>query len=295
VGTPPPSDGAPTVTANSVVRAAVGDTITAEDPSHYFGSAPAIDITKDVEPAVIPVNTPGDISTEVTWTIEVTNTGNVALHDVVVTDALVPACDRAIGDLAIGGSSTYTCDSTHTPDNLAWTFTNVAVTTGIGPAGTIVTAQDDAMIDPIHVAGTGEIGDTVWLDKDKDGVQDADEPGINGAKVFLKDATGTIIATATTAHNTSLNADGWYKFVGLDAGTYTSQLDTSSVSGDLTTAGAFTIDLADGEEYLDADFGVAEVLPKTGLDSEGLSLLALGLLILGSMAVLATRKRREEN
>jgi len=137
------------------------------------------------------------------------------------------------------------------------------------------------------VLGTAQIGDTVWLDKDKDGVQDADEPGINGAKVVLKDASGTVIATATTAKGPW---DGWYKFVGLEAGRYTSSLDLSSVSGELTTAGSFTIDLADGEEYLLADFGVAEELPKTGFSSEELALLAFGLLVLGTLAVLAADK-----
>ena len=107
----------------------------------------------------------------------------------------------------------------------------------------------------------------------------------------MKDADGNVIATATTAKGAW---DGFYKFVGLDAGTYTFVLDTSSVSGELTTAGSFTITLAEGDDYLLADFGVAEVLPVTGMESEGLTLLAIGLLLLGALAVLATRKRRGE-
>ena len=129
------------------------------------------------------------------------------------------------------------------------------------------------------------------MDKNKNGVQDADEPGINGAKVILKDADGNVIATATTAKGPW---DGWYKFVGLEAGRYTSQLNTSSVSGELTTAGAFTIDLAEGEEYLAADFGVAETLPKTGMDAAALGLLGLALLAAGAVAVMFSRRRRED-
>ena len=43
------------------------------------------------------------------------------------------------------------------------------------------------------------------------------------------------------------------------------------------------------------DSWVAEVLPVTGSDTEGLILLALGMLMLGGLAVLASRKRREDN
>jgi LPXTG-motif cell wall-anchored protein len=205
---------------------------------------------------------------------------------------MVAACDLTIGDLALGGTTTYTCDSSHTPDTLAWTFTNEAVTTGVGPLGTIVTAEDDARIDPIFVLGTAQGGDTVFLDKNANGIQDPEDPGINGATVILKDADGNVIATQITAKGAW---DGFYKFLELDAGTYTFVLDLTSVTGELTTAGSFTVTLVDGDDYLLADFGVAEVLPKTGLDSEGLTLLAVGLLMLGAMAVLSTRKKREEN
>jgi len=67
------------------------------------------------------------------------------------------------------------------------------------------------------------------------------------------------------------------------------------VSGQLTTAGAFTIDLVDGQAFLDADFGVAEVLPNTGTNAGALGLIGLILLALGTMAVLATRRRKHYN
>ncbi|MEA3511560.1 MAG: SdrD B-like domain-containing protein, partial [Actinomycetota bacterium] len=252
---------------------------------------PDIDVTKDVDPTSIEVG----LATPVTWTITVTNTGDSLLQNVELTDALVPACDLSIGNLDAGESIEQTCTSTHTPDNLQWSFTNVAIATGIGLWGTEVTDQDDAVVDPFEVQGTAQAGDTVWLDNDKDGVQDADEPGLNGAKVVLKDADGTVIATLTTAKGAW---DGFYKFLELDDGKYTIAIDMSSVdsSYELTTAGAFTITLADGDDYLDADFGLyaEEELPKTGVDSEGLTLFALGLLMLGSLAVLSTRKRRGE-
>ncbi|ARQ07890.1 SdrD B-like domain-containing protein [Macrococcoides canis] len=46
-----------------------------------------------------------------------------------------------------------------------------------------------------------DIGDYVWHDKDKDGVQDSNEPGIPGVKVTLKDENGNVIRTTTTDEN----------------------------------------------------------------------------------------------
>jgi len=46
-----------------------------------------------------------------------------------------------------------------------------------------------------------EIGNFVWADTDRDGVQDAGEPAIPGVTVHLYDATGTLVATDTTDAN----------------------------------------------------------------------------------------------
>ena len=60
-------------------------TVTDQDPSHYFGAAPALTIVKrtngtdDVCPTVL-------VGSTVTWTYEVTNTGNVTLTNIVVVD-----------------------------------------------------------------------------------------------------------------------------------------------------------------------------------------------------------------
>ena len=284
------------ITAGSVDNCALASgtdpiegTVTDEDCFEtVIEQSPDIGVAKSVEPGVIPV---GEV-TGVTWTIVVSNTGNVPLSDVTITDPLVASCDVAIGDLAIGGYTTQTCTSEHTPDSLSWTFTNVAIATGVGPDGTTVTDDDDAVLAPIEVLGTAQLGDTVWLDTNKNGLQDSGEPGINGARVVLTDADGTVVGTATTAKGPW---DGWYKFVGLDDGRYTATLDTTSVSGSLTTAGSFTVELAEGQEFLLADFGVAETLPKTGMESRNLAWLGIVLLVLGGLAIAATRTRRFEH
>ena len=109
---------------------------------------PAIDLTKSVDTAVILA---GDT---VTYTIEVTNTGNVDLHDVSVSDPSLPGCDAVIGDLAVGETATYQCS-----DQLLTSTTNVATATGDDPFGTTVSDTDSA--DIVVVAdpdGTGTPG-----------------------------------------------------------------------------------------------------------------------------------------
>lgn len=89
-----------------------GDTATptASDPSHYFGADPSISIIK---------TTNGDDGlailegTAVTWTYVVTNTGNVDLNGIDVTDDVEGAVCTM--DLAVGESTTCTALGTATP------------------------------------------------------------------------------------------------------------------------------------------------------------------------------------
>lgn len=78
-----------------------------------------------------------------TFEIIVTNTGNEALKNVVVTDAKEPNCNKTIGNLAIGASQTYTCTSSNVQSN----FVNVAAVTG----NSVVDNQTVTDSDPTNV------------------------------------------------------------------------------------------------------------------------------------------------
>jgi hypothetical protein len=73
----------------------------------------------------------------------------------------------------------------------------------------------------------GTIGDFVWHDLDRDGIQDPGEPGLNGVTVRLKDAMGAVASTDTGPGLGGTN--GFYEFTGLCAGNYEVEVDESTL------------------------------------------------------------------
>jgi uncharacterized repeat protein (TIGR01451 family) len=80
-----------------------------------------------------------------TFTITVTNTGEVDLVNVEVVDDQVPECNRVIGELPAGESFSYDC----TVDNVTGRIHNVATASGETPDGDTVNDSDDAVVTPI--------------------------------------------------------------------------------------------------------------------------------------------------
>jgi len=100
---------------------------------------PALSITKDVNKPTVLANT------VVTYTIRVTNTGDVPLNTAAVADVITLSCATSIGSLAVNGSHEYTCAATITQDT-----TNTAIATGEDPLGNPVAPKDDtATVDVI--------------------------------------------------------------------------------------------------------------------------------------------------
>ncbi|MGS4022787.1 SdrD B-like domain-containing protein [Staphylococcus pseudintermedius] len=67
---------------------------------------------------------------------------------------------------------------------------------------------------------THNVGDKVWEDLNKDGIQDQNEPGIANVKVTLKDADGNVVDTRTT------DDKGNYLFEKVKEGEYTIEFET---------------------------------------------------------------------
>ena len=76
------------------------------------------------------------------FTIKVTNTGNVPLHSVHVTDPRSPACNHQIGTLQAGASKSYSCIRAAVSSS----YTNLATATGTSPKGKKVQSTDHANV-----------------------------------------------------------------------------------------------------------------------------------------------------
>ncbi|HUN16073.1 MAG TPA: SdrD B-like domain-containing protein, partial [Saprospiraceae bacterium] len=77
------------------------------------------------------------------------------------------------------------------------------------------------------------IGNYVWNDVDRDGVQEAGEPGINGVVVTLYSSTGIIVEQMITTNSPTTGQAGWYQFDNLLPGNYYVQF--SAPDGYFTT------------------------------------------------------------
>jgi uncharacterized repeat protein (TIGR01451 family) len=116
-----------------------GGSVSASDPEHYFGAAPAITITtltngtnNDTAPGLLIVT-----GTALTWTYQVKNTGNVTLTGIAVTDSVLNAV-CTIPTLAAGATSS--CTKTGTA--AAGQHTNTGTATGTDPTGAKVSASN---------------------------------------------------------------------------------------------------------------------------------------------------------
>ena len=75
---------------------------------------------------------------------------------------------------------------------------------------------DDLSIDCGYIK-PASLGDYVWIDSNKNGIQDAGETGVNGVTVNLHLCSdNSVVATTTTANNAG--TDGFYQFTGLTPG-----------------------------------------------------------------------------
>jgi protocatechuate 3,4-dioxygenase beta subunit len=113
------------------------------------------------------------------------------------------------------------------------------------------------------------LGDFVWLDADKDGIQDANEIGVAGVKAELLNGLGTVIGESIT------DGAGYYNFANVPPGSgyavrfsniapsfkLTTKTGTvlDSLNSDIDTAGAFTtatVSLASGQRIPHLDAGL---------------------------------------
>ncbi|WP_086668426.1 SdrD B-like domain-containing protein [Lentzea kentuckyensis] len=89
-----------------------------------------------------------------------------------------------------------------------------------GKAGTADHTVDAGIVAKV----TNKLGDLVWVDANRNGLQDADEPGVPGVTVVLKNGDGTQVGQPTKT-----DAQGKYLFDQLDDGVYKVCFDLSTL------------------------------------------------------------------
>jgi SdrD B-like domain len=147
------------------------------------------------------------------------------------------AYSRQIGPYAECGS--------YSVPNTAWAITN--------ETGTRV--EDSFTVDvDVPCTQPCSLGDFVWMDKNKDGVQnDGVTSGVNGVKLALLDRSYRVVARTTTANNPATGAAGWYRFEVECGKEYRVHAEWSNFFWGGPLAGTFTTWFDVGSESTDSD------------------------------------------
>ncbi|MEZ4732230.1 MAG: SdrD B-like domain-containing protein [Caldilineaceae bacterium] len=221
------------------------------------------------------------------YQLVITNTTNVTLTGVVITDTQSAGilfhrvtgtgCTLAgggftctVGTLLPQASTTITVSATATATGV---ITNTAYTNAISDAIPSDNQADHAIVFQTF----GSIGDFVYLDANGNGIQEPDEQQpIDGVTVTLTYPNGVVTTTVTL--------DGFYHFPYLPAGIYT--VTVGSAAGyDLTSVATYTITLGAGQVYTQADFGFAYALAAVTVHKIGSETATLGAQVQYTLTV----------
>lgn len=184
---------------------------------------------------------------------EVTDADGTVVATAQVKAGVLVVSDGAGGTkaLTVKKPGTYTITEKKAPAGYAPTtqvFTAVANTDGSSPQ---VVITNDPVVDYA-------VGDRVWIDTNRDGLQTEGEPSLEGVQVDLLDATGAVVKTTET------DANGRYLFDNLTAGNYSVRFTLTDAQAQMyvfTTANASGTSPASQPDADDSD-AVVSADPK---------------------------------
>mgnify|MGYP005847670249 CR=1 FL=1 len=161
--------------------------------------------------------TSANIGDVITYTFAVENCGDVTLGGGVdIFDAMiVPAGNHKVGNISpVNPGETKTLSATYTVTNDdCGQLVNTALAVGHPVDGTA--NVEFSATATVSIECKVSLGDKVWNDLNKDGIQDSGEPGVPYVNVFLYDCSTNYLVTTTIT-----DANGNYLFANLNPGNY---------------------------------------------------------------------------
>ena len=183
-----------TATGTQPLDGTVTDT---DDDTQTLDANSSIDLVKTgtLHNDVVAPNDASNAGDQITYVFSVTNTGNVTLTNVTITDPKVTVTGGPIASLAPGAVDNTTCTATYTltqADIDAYTFVNIATVIGTKPLGGTETDTDDDTqpLNPIEAIELIKTG--TYVDFNNDGIQN---PGDKITYTFTVTNTGTVTLT----------------------------------------------------------------------------------------------------
>lgn len=158
---------------------------------------------------------------------------------------VVPDGNGGTKALTVAQPGTYTITETKAPVGYAATTEVYTVVSNADGSSTQVVINNTPAVDYA-------LGDKVWIDANRDGLQGSDELPLAGVTVTLLDGSGTPVAGKTT----TTDADGRYLFDNLPAGDYQVRFtltDAQAAQYVFTTANASATDPASKPDPTDSD------------------------------------------
>lgn len=228
--------------------------------------------------------------TDITYIFTITNTGDTYLNNISVIDNELGITEGALTLIPeLSNSSTFDEDTIISANDeklvfyyetqIEKAYINTAYVTGVPclSTGSSIDALEEVVDDDtaqirIPYFNIRAIGDYIWIDEDKDGLQDPGEKGVSGIKVSLKNNKGNLVDTETTDSN------GKYLFENLNPGKYTVEFSYDNLKElgyeitydyDGNKDNVTVVDLLPAYDELAIDFGLFKPQPSLSIDKTG--------------------------
>jgi uncharacterized repeat protein (TIGR01451 family) len=230
-----------------------------------------VQITKTVDRSTFS-NKTGEL---ITWTLNYKNNGPSAAENVVITDTLPRYLELVSSNPTATKTGSIVCVTAPCVATITWNLGSLAA----GQTGSIQiiskylgwASNGSGLVNNVQISttttetnynnntwsavttpsgsGTASLGNYVWVDKDKDGIQDADEVVLSGVKVELYKISSCSADLWTPIMTTTTNGSGLYLFTGLEAGNY-------KVKFTLANGYEFTMPNQWSDDTVDSDAGL---------------------------------------